>query len=240
MPGGYTGRLGFNLGKKWGTELSSIGCLPRDDELEKAEFEKRCEEFWVALENAANRLIASSELEVQRYEYDSEDAALSALGEGIMDAGQRDAREKRRKKAEKARKQGKEVEEGAAPSPVSVGRIAQRTAPDDEYPMETFVLGLLHGASLVPLSSLGKVRVLRSNPLMESSIVCNKKKCEISVKFCVAPPAEDGGGGAREEVAALDAPVNVGAIGVSRCTSMTRGYTRMALALCSVLLSFRQ
>lgn len=101
-----------------------------------------------------------------------------------MDAGQCGARDKRRKKTAKAKKEGKDTaDQGVA---VSVGHLRAR---GEGAAADTFALALLHGASLVPLSQLGTLRIVRDNPKSGSSIACNKKKCEVVVKFCVTPPA---------------------------------------------------
>lgn len=190
--GGYTGKLSWNLGKKWGTEQSTLGAsiaLPREEESsDPKDYYRQCEAFWSSLEKAANRLIsgnktlrrqANDEMTLKKYDYEKEEAALQELGKGIMDAGQCGARDKRRKKAEKAKKEGKE-DASTESEPVSVGHLLSEDG-------DTFVLALLHGTSLVPLSQLGSLKILRDNPKNESNIVCNKKKCEVTIKFCVVP-----------------------------------------------------
>ena len=148
-----------------------------------------------------NRLISESP-GVTKYDFDSEDGAVAGLGSMVLDAGQVASRDKRAKKAKKAKAEGKAVE--AAP-PASVGRI------DDGG--STMSLALLHGPTLLPLSKLGRLEVLRSDPRSESGIVCNKKKCEVTVKFAVYPVGGDGGA---ETVDASPAPDS---IDTSRCMS---------------------
>ncbi|KAL9179033.1 hypothetical protein ACHAXT_000075 [Thalassiosira profunda] len=200
--GGLTGKLSWNLGKKYGAELSAHG-LPKGED--NPQFDAQCEEFWTKLEGAANRLISENNMSVTKCTFASEDAALETLGRGVLDAGQCGARDKRRKKAEKAAKEGKAppAEEG----PVAVGHIKAGS--------DTFALALLHGTELVPLSRLGSIQILRENPKNESNIVCTKKKCEVTVKFCVMPLEEDGG-------EAMDVAVEEGAVenlSVAKCTS---------------------
>eukprot|EP00581_Thalassiosira_minuscula_P010666 CAMPEP_0183724108 /NCGR_PEP_ID=MMETSP0737-20130205/17279_1 /TAXON_ID=385413 /ORGANISM="Thalassiosira miniscula, Strain CCMP1093" /LENGTH=833 /DNA_ID=CAMNT_0025954589 /DNA_START=101 /DNA_END=2599 /DNA_ORIENTATION=+ len=195
--GGYTGKLSWNLGKKWGSENCALGassCLPREEEMTKEEFDTQCEQFWVALETAAARLLAASskeeeedgEISMKKYDFDNEESALEAMGKGIMDAGQAGARDKRQKKALKAAKEGKEAENAAMlkGEASSVGHLIHNH--------NTLAVALLHGTSLLPLSKLGAIRILRSNPRAESGIVCNKKKCEVVIKFSVVPAAAEG------------------------------------------------
>lgn len=214
--GGYTGKLSWNFGKKWGSSLMAL-TLPREDDdnaataddninnetaVDQETFDRQCEEFWKMLEEAANRLLSTSTAEdvVAKYDYKEENVALQStrLGDGIMDAGQISAREKRIKKMELAKKKksskakedgdGKEVDDGP---PVSVGHIVSTTAKDAQT-TSTLILALLHGSDLItPLSNLGYIKILRADPKSESSIVCNKKKCELTVKFCVLPTASD-------------------------------------------------
>ena len=167
--GGYTGKLSWNLGKKWGADACSLK-LPKEEN-DDDDFKVRCEAFWTHLEAAANSIISSGSnnngnanangncYQLKRYDYESEEAALASLGKGtIMDAGQGAARDKRIKKAEKAKKEGKELPAAAGGGPVSVGRVAIVTADDDndnDNEDTTFALALLHGANLVLLSRLG-------------------------------------------------------------------------------------
>ena len=79
---------------------------------------------------------------------------------------------------------------------------------------DTFALALLHGTDLVPLPRLGSIRILRDDPRNESCIVCNKKKCEVTVKFCVVPPEDDGPVDAVAAVA-----MDLEGLSVGACTS---------------------
>lgn len=109
--------------------------------------------------------------------------ALSSLGMVIYDAGQLSSRDKRVKKS---KMEGKDSSCSNDNKPaVSVGHIV--CSNNDE----TFVLASLHGSSLVPLSQLGQIKILRNNPKAESNIICNKKKAEIVIKFCVIPPSSN-------------------------------------------------
>ena len=193
VKGGYTGKLSWNLGKKWGTEHSALGstaALPQEEVADPKEYQRQCEEFWTSLERAANRLISEGEncMTLTKYKYANEETALRACGEGIMDAGQCNARDKRRKKAAKAKKEGKDAtaltDDGAA---AAVGLLRTR---GKGAVADTFALALLHGMGLVPLSQLGRLQIVRDNPKSDSSIVCSKKKCEVVVKFCVMPPED--------------------------------------------------
>jgi len=198
--GGLSGKFGYNLGKRFGGELASLS-VPKDDDGENRA--AAVEQFWVGLEDAANRLIQSSssskEMTMKRMEFSSEEEALSKFGEVIFDAGQLASRDKRIKKELKAAKEAKEKGESVVPATtsssggggaVSVGQLSSSDS-------QLFSLSLLHGDNLVPLSSLGRIKILRENPKNESNIVCNKKKCEVTIKFCVVPPSSsssDGGG----------------------------------------------
>jgi len=197
--GGLSGKFGYNLGKRFGGELASLS-VPKDDDGESRA--AAVEKFWVGLEDAANRLIQSSssskEMTMKRMEFSSEEEALSKFGEVIFDAGQLASRDKRIKKELKAAKEAKEKGESVVPATtsssggggaVSVGQLSSSDS-------QLFSLSLLHGDNLVPLSSLGRIKILRENPKNESNIVCNKKKCEVTIKFCVVPPSSsssDGG-----------------------------------------------
>jgi len=193
--GGLSGKFGYNLGKRFGGELASLS-VPKDDDGESRA--AAVEKFWVGLEDAANRLIQSSssskEMTMKRMEFSSEEEALSKFGEVIFDAGQLASRDKRIKKELKAAKEAKEKGEAAATSSsggaaaVSVGQLSSSDS-------QLFSLSLLHGDNLVPLSSLGRIKILRENPKNESNIVCNKKKCEVTIKFCVVPPSSSSDGG---------------------------------------------
>ena len=171
--------------------------------MDKEEFGRRCEELWTGLERAANRLIADAAAggpTIEKYDFDDEESALDSLGEGVLDGGQLAARDKRKKKAEKAKKAGKEID--ASAGPVSAGRLSTGDG-------ETFALALLHGSALVPLSRLGTLRILRDDPRGESSVSCGKKRCEVTVKFCVVPPADDAG----DDVVAGTSPPESTAVG---------------------------
>jgi len=196
--GGLSGKFGYNLGKRFGGELASLS-VPKDDDGESRA--AAVEKFWVGLEDAANRLIQSSssskEMTMKRMEFSSEEEALSKFGEVIFDAGQLASRDKRIKKELKAAKEAKEKGESVVPATtsssggggaVSVGQLSSSDS-------QLFSLSLLHGDNLVPLSSLGRIKILRENPKNESNIVCNKKKCEVTIKFCVVPPSSSSDGG---------------------------------------------
>ena len=183
--GGLSGKFGYNLGKRFGGELASLS-VPKDDDENRAE---AVEQFWVGLEDAANRLIQSKEMTMKRMEFSSEEEALSKFGEVIFDAGQLASRDKRIKKELKAAKEAKEKGEAIVPATTSSGgggavSVGQLSSSSDS---QLFSLSLLHGDNLVPLSSLGRIQILRENPKNESNIVCNKKKCEVTIKFCVVP-----------------------------------------------------
>ena len=137
-------------------------------------YDAQVDQFWNALEKSANDLIAKNGLLLKKYQYLSEEEALDALGTIIMDGGQISSREKRLKKE---KKNGK----SAASEPVSVGHLLNQDG-------STYALALLHGDKLLELSSLGTIKILRGQN--ESIIVCNKKKCEVTVKFCVFPSAD--------------------------------------------------
>jgi len=193
--GGLSGKFGYNLGKRFGGELASLS-VPKDDDENRA---AAVEQFWVGLEDAANRLIQSKEMTMKRMEYSSEEEALSKFGEVIFDAGQLASRDKRIKKELKAAKEAKEKGEAIVPATSSSGgggavSVGQLSSSSDS---QLFSLSLLHGDNLVPLSSLGRIQILRENPKNESNIVCNKKKCEVTIKFCVVPSSSssssDGG-----------------------------------------------
>ena len=72
------------------------------------EYKTQTEELWSKLETYINRIISSSSsgddgsnlLNIQKYEYDNEDDALTSLGKGIFDSGQLSSREKRLKKTQ--------------------------------------------------------------------------------------------------------------------------------------------
>ncbi|KAL7463627.1 hypothetical protein ACHAXS_003985 [Conticribra weissflogii] len=124
-------------------------------------------------------------------EFLSEEKALEECGNSIMDAGQEASRAKRLKKLQKEKKKEGKVD---AVVPVTVGQITVGGNND------VFSLGILHGDRLLPsLRHLGQFKILREKPQFESSLVCNKKKCEVNIKFCVIPPSEDGNFDAVEE-----------------------------------------
>jgi len=195
--GGLSGKFGYNLGKRFGGELASLS-VPKDDDDENRA--AAVEKFWEGLEDAANRLIQSSsskEMTMKRMEFSSEEEALSKFGEVIFDAGQLASRDKRIKKELKAAKEAKEKGESVVPATTSSGGGAVSVGQLSSSDGQLFSLSLLHGDNLVPLSSLGRIKILRENPKNESNIVCNKKKCEVTIKFCVVPPSSsssDGGG----------------------------------------------
>ena len=226
--GGLSGKLSYNLGKRFGGDLASLS-VPRDvvvdgvdgdDNMKKAvsSREESVEQFWMGLENAVNRLILqesssnnSNNIQMKRVDFGSEDEALAKFGEVILDAGQLASREKRIKKELRAAKGGGEestttTNGGDGGGAVSVGQLLStsrsKNSQGEQHQQEEqlFSLALLHGTNLVPLSSLGQIKILRSNPKNESNIVCNKKKCEVNIKFCVIPPSCSGNDGTVVEV----------------------------------------
>lgn len=176
--GGLSGKFSVNLGKRFGSEAASLS-VPRDEPTD--ERADAVDKFWSSLEAAANRLIQSSSVSAKLLKFSSEEAALEKFGEVIFDAGQLASRDKRIKKLEKAKKEGCKDQGAAEAPPVSAGLLF------DDNQNELVSLSLLHGDNLVPLSSLGHIKILRENPKNESNIVCNKKKCEVTIKFCVVP-----------------------------------------------------
>lgn len=245
--GGYTGKLSWNFGKKYGSSLMALSSLPREDDNDETSddgaadtesFHRQCEEFWKLLEVAANRLISTSTTTtttVQKYDLRNETAALEAatqLGNGILDAGQVGAREKRLKKRELEKKKMKmaKAENGAEEAddddnvddgpPVSLGCISTTTTTNASS-STPLILALLHGSELItPLSNLGYIKILRSDPKTESNIVCNKKKCELTVKFCVLPPTTMADGGEKGNVAvAAPTSSSLAEIDITRCMS---------------------
>ena len=182
--GGLSGKFSFNLGKRFGSEAASLS-IPKDEDDDR---EVRVAKFWEAAEAAANRLIhKNDQLLMKRVDFGSEEEAIQKFGDGIFDAGQLASREKRIKKEQKAAKEA-EATAASAGGVVSAGQLSF-AASDNEN--QLFSLALLHGENLVPLSSLGHIKILRDNPKNESNIVCNKKKCEVTIKFCVMPPSGD-------------------------------------------------
>ena len=144
------------------------------------------------------------------------------IGMAIVDAGQAGAREKAAKKkkmaaAADAAREGKDgggggEADGGGGGTAYVGRISLVDGDDGDDDATaagaatTLSLALLNGPGLLgDLGSLGRLRILRSgdggggDPPRggggESSRVCNKKKCEITIKFCVYPPTPGGGEG---------------------------------------------
>jgi tryptophanyl-tRNA synthetase len=187
--GGLSGKLSWNLGKRFG-ELASL-TLPRDDDENNENYLSSVEKFWEGLEAAANRLIQQSSndngntmVTMKRMDFGSEDEALAKFGDVILDAGQLASREKRIKKERKAA-----ADEGDTATATATGggavSVGQLLSTDEQL----FSVALLHGDNLVPFSSLGQIKILRENPKNESNIVCNKKKCEVTIKFCVVPPS---------------------------------------------------
>jgi len=202
--GGLSGKFGYNLGKRFGGELASLSVPKEDDGENRA---AAVEQFWVGLEDAANRLILSSssskEMAMKRMEFSSEEEALSKFGEVIFDAGQLASRDKRIKKELKAAEEAKEKGESVVPATTSGGAavsVGQLSSSDSQL----FSLSLLHGDNLVPLSSLGRIQILRENPKNESNIVCNKKKCEVTIKFCVVPPSSSSSDGGDDDVVVVE------------------------------------
>jgi len=161
------------------------------------------EEFWVALETAANKLILqssnsnsndSSITTIERIVYPNgiqsalTDPMYEQYGGGYMllDAGQAGAIEKSAKKNKAASAVAAVSQEESAaaaaattsPEAVSVGKISINNG-------EILSLALLNNPALLlaNLSELGNIKILRN----DSVVVCTKKKCEISIKFCVYP-----------------------------------------------------
>jgi tryptophanyl-tRNA synthetase len=157
--------------------------------------EEEVEEFWVALETAANKLLIQSAnsnnsnddsiVVVEQIVYPNgiqsalSDPIYQQYGGGYMllDAGQASAIEKSAKKNKKDDKK----ETSTTPEAVSVGKISINN--------ELLSLALLNNPAilLADLSQLGYIKILRSDPRYDSVLVCTKKKCEISIKFCVYP-----------------------------------------------------
>ncbi len=50
---------------------------------------------------------------------------------------------------------------------------------------------------------MGHIKILRENPKNESNIVCNKKKCEVTIKFCVVPSEDNNNADDVDAVAAV-------------------------------------
>lgn len=212
-PGGLSGKLSWNLGKKWGKDLAALS-LPQedDDSITKEVLQEQVEHFWAGIEKAANALIDNNSNTVKMYRYSSEEEALAALGVVVMDAGQVSSRDKRLKKLEKERKDTDTTNNNdGSEEAVYVGHILDK---DDK----TFSLGMIHGTTLVPLSQLGTLKILRDNPKNESNIVCNKKKCEVNVKFCIFPKSESGEDGG--SVAAEEGPSDaIATLDLTKCMS---------------------
>ncbi|KAL3804179.1 hypothetical protein HJC23_013698 [Cyclotella cryptica] len=200
IQGGLSGKLSWNLGKKYGTEAIA-NILPKDDTADSQSLPEQIDQFWNKVEKAANTLIQNAEMTVKMYQYSSEEEALRALGMVIMDAGQIASREKRLKKLEK---EGKDPS-ASTEDPVCVGHILNGDG-------STYSLALLHGNNLVPLSRLGSIRILRGKN--DSSVVCNKKKCEVTVKFCVIPPEEE----QMDLVNGVPGPADGSGIELGKCT----------------------
>jgi tryptophanyl-tRNA synthetase len=165
--------------------------------------EEEVEEFWVALETAANKLLiqsansnndndGSSIVVVEQIVYPNgiqsalSDPIYQPYGGGYMllDAGQASAIEKSAKKNKAAAAKSEESATAATattPEAVSVGKISINN--------ELLSLALLNNPAtlLADLSQLGYIKILRTDPRYDSVLVCTKKKCEISIKFCVYP-----------------------------------------------------
>ncbi|EJK76629.1 hypothetical protein THAOC_01600, partial [Thalassiosira oceanica] len=181
--GGLTGKVSWNLGKRHGTDNAALS-LPRDDdEGRPRRSASRARSSTPPLEAAANRLnlrvSGGDEVRLRQRGRRRGEARVDGPGRGT---GRRTGQA------------GQEGEEGRGRGggrrglpPASVGRI--------ESGGSTMSLALLHGPTLLPLSELGRLEILRSDPRAESGIVCNKRKCEVSIKFAVYP-AGDGGGAA--------------------------------------------
>lgn len=174
--------------------------MPKDDSPDPTSIQEQIDQFWNGIEKAVNEFLLNAEKTMKVYQYSSEDEALRALGAVVMDAGQIASREKRLKKLEK---EGNDTR-GSAEEPVCVGHILNGDG-------STYSLALLHGNNLVPLSKLGSVRILRGKN--DSTLVCNKKKCEVTVKFCVIPPAEE----QHYLVEGVQGPVDLSGIELQKC-----------------------
>ena len=217
-PGGYTGKVSWNLGKKYGLSSCALH-LPRTeksdnegdndttnntDDNNNNSVNEEVEEFWVALETAANKLILqssdgsgndSSITTIEQIVYPNgiqsalTDPMYEQYGGGYMllDAGQAGAIEKSAKKNKAASAVAAVSQEESAaaaattttsPEAVSVGKISINNG-------EILSLALLNNPALLlaNLSELGNIKILRN----DSVVVCTKKKCEISIKFCVYP-----------------------------------------------------
>ena len=193
------------------------------------EYKTQTEELWSKLETYINRIISSSSsgddgsnlLNIQKYEYDNEDDALTSLGKGIFDSGQLSSREKRLKKLKASKKEDNKgvIDDTATTSnSVSVGHLSFNNNEDNE----TLVLALVHGTNLLSsLSQLGTIKILRSDPKSESSITCSKKKCEVVIKFCVMPPPSSGGSEGEQAniIVSAEAPSSLTAMNLNKCMS---------------------
>jgi len=200
--GGLTGKLSWSLGKKYGSQTIS-NLLPKDD-INDPNYEAHLNLFWDRLEQSINDFIQQNtqdKVSLKMYQYTSEEAALHALGDKIMDGGQINSREKRLKKE---KKDGNNAQ--SSTEPVYVGHMLNGGG-------TTYVLGLLHGDQLVELTSLSSIQILRGKN--ESSIVCNKKKCEVTVKFCVIPASEE------RLVAGMPGPEDASGIDFGACSGNT-------------------
>jgi hypothetical protein len=178
-------------------DAARFGELPRNTG-ETQQFQQQVDQIWKAIEKSANGFIdASSSVTTKMYQYPSEEAALSALGMVIMDAGQLSSREKRLKKE---KKEGKP----SPVEPVCVGHILKDGS--------TYSLAMLHGVQMADISKLGSIRILTGKN--DSSIVCNKKKCEVTIKFCVIPQSEESA-----LVDGMEGPTDASGVDLSKCMS---------------------
>ena len=198
--------------------------------MSQEEYKNQTEELWVKLETYINRIIASSSsssgddgssslVNIQKYEYDSEDDALTSLGKGIFDSGQLSSREKRLKKLKASKKEEDNATTTTTTTTISNNSVSVgHLSFNNDENNETLVLALVHGTNLLSsLSQLGTIKILRSDPKSESSITCTKKKCEVVIKFCVMPPPSSGGN--NNIVSAEEAPSSLTAINLNKCMS---------------------
>lgn len=197
ITGGYTGKLSWNLGKKYGLSSCTLH-LPHTNDSEGDttnnvdDVNEEIEKFWFSLETAANKVIKSSNdnnsIVVEQIVYPNgiqsalTDPIYEQYGGGYMllDSGQASAIEK---SSAKKNKKDDDKETTTTPEAVSVGEISINNG-------EILSLALLNNPALLlaNLSQLGTIKIIRTDPRNDSVLVCTKKKCEISIKFCVYLP----------------------------------------------------
>jgi tryptophanyl-tRNA synthetase len=128
--------------------------------------------------------------------------ARGASAFAFADAGQAAAREKARKSAVKKREKegGGKVDDGG---PVHVGRIVVidddcrdggggggggEGTPKTTTEESTLSLAMTYGSDVVSdLRSIGRLSILRDDPRNDSYLICNRKRCELGIKFRVHP-----------------------------------------------------